>query len=416
MSISTTVVNKLMLARYLFWMAGDSLNLHKEIALFAAVNLLQDSVEAFLLAASEHVNAGIAPRTTFEEYFSKIDQQIHPNRLPFRLRLFALNKARVLSKHNGVRPHREELEDFSIVCREFFEEACLTLFGMQFWSLSQIDLLEEGEVKELLKSAERAYNNGDWAGCMIDCRKVLFVKFESKYDVSEFREPEKAKGIFGPFSNAPYYAKNPKYIEESVKTPFDYIVLDHANVQSDLVSEGIDPQIFWNIWRLTPEVYRYPSPYGSPPNEWYIKGDIQKQINTSEDNASYILDQTINVSIHLEQRGRRERLSGHRSASVILRKECVNIYTKADKDSPIAFETPPGLRQLEASYRTIGLNGIDHYWSVWRFNKTAEGGPFILFGYIHADDVETTSEEFAGIALRGDGEPIAHDGEGAASR
>jgi hypothetical protein len=237
---------------------------------------------------------------------------------------------------------------------------------------------------------------------MIDCRKVLFLEFERKYDISDFRNPENQKGLFGPFSDAPYYSRNPEYILKSVTTPFDYIVLDHAHIQNLITSEGVDPQIFWNIWRLTPQVYRFPNAYGSPPNEWYIKEDFQKSANTTEDNASYVLEQSMDVALHLNQRRKRERVSGHKSTSVILKREGVDVYEKADRDGPVSAKTPPGVRQLETSFRTIGLNGVDHYWSVWRMHKEAEGKLKFLSGFVHADDVETTSEEFGGgVDLRG---------------
>lgn len=135
MPVGASVINKLMLARHLFWMAGDNLKSHREVALFSAVNLLQDSVEAFLLAASEYLNAGIEARTSFDQYFVKIDERLNPKQLPFRSRLSSLNKARVLSKHNGVRPHRDELKNFAVACREFFDETCQMIFGLAFWSL-----------------------------------------------------------------------------------------------------------------------------------------------------------------------------------------------------------------------------------------------------------------------------------------
>jgi hypothetical protein len=136
MIATASVVNKIVLARYLFSMARDNLNSHKQIALFAAVNLMQDATEAYLLAASEHLHAGIDSTTTFEKYFAKIEERIAPQRLPFRPKLVALNKVRISTKHHGVKPDRSEVEQFVVVCREFFDETCPTIFGFEFWSAS----------------------------------------------------------------------------------------------------------------------------------------------------------------------------------------------------------------------------------------------------------------------------------------
>jgi hypothetical protein len=61
--------------------------------------------------------------------------------------------------------------------------------------------------------------------------------------------------IFG--SRAPYYARDKDYIKKNVKDHFGYIVLDHAQVDRNLTREGIDHTAFWNVWPLTPQVYRH---------------------------------------------------------------------------------------------------------------------------------------------------------------
>lgn len=104
MILPPSVINKLTLARHLFRMAEENLRSQRELALFAAANLMQDAVEAFLLAASEHLNAGIDSKTAFEGYFTKIDAKLDPKQLPFRVKLVALNKVRVNAKHHGVAP------------------------------------------------------------------------------------------------------------------------------------------------------------------------------------------------------------------------------------------------------------------------------------------------------------------------
>jgi hypothetical protein len=47
-----------------------------------------------------------------------------------------------------------------------------------------------------------------------------------------------------------------RYIDEYVRDPFDYVQLDHSRVDAELLRDGIEPAVFWNIWRLTPPVYR----------------------------------------------------------------------------------------------------------------------------------------------------------------
>ena len=84
----------------------------------------------FPLALSEHLNAGVDQRTTFDRYFELINQKITPAELPFRVRLIALNKLRVNSKHFGLEPSKSELEPLLTTVWEFFDE--VTSFDL--WS------------------------------------------------------------------------------------------------------------------------------------------------------------------------------------------------------------------------------------------------------------------------------------------
>jgi hypothetical protein len=100
-----------MLARYLFSQAKDAVRSNREVATFAAINLLQDAIEIFFLAAAEHLNAEISRKTEFEQYIDKINEKL-AEPLPFRQRLIEINKVRVLSKHNGIPPNRTELTGY----------------------------------------------------------------------------------------------------------------------------------------------------------------------------------------------------------------------------------------------------------------------------------------------------------------
>ena len=78
-----SIIHKLLLARRLLDLAGENLSSANELSLAIGVNLLQDSVEAFLLAIAEHVNAQIQGKTGFEQYIDLIDAKIVPKSLPF---------------------------------------------------------------------------------------------------------------------------------------------------------------------------------------------------------------------------------------------------------------------------------------------------------------------------------------------
>src|SRR5690606_15205647 len=144
---------------------------------------------------------------------------------------------------------------------------------------------------DLLLEAKAAREAGDHEACVVGCRKVMYVAIESLYDISKFKD-EKPKGILGALSYAPYYAKDPAYIQESVKEPTDYIVLDHSRVDQDLLKKGVDTTAFWNVWRLTPEVYR------TEQKEWIVKHDFGKlDAATLADKTEYVFSTTVDISL-----------------------------------------------------------------------------------------------------------------------
>jgi hypothetical protein len=394
---SVSVTNKLILARHLFRIAEDNLKSKRDIALFAAVNLMQDAVEAFLLAAAEHVNASIAQNTNFDVYFTKINERLQPNKLSFQARLTALNKARVNAKHYGLKPDRNELEQFTVTCREFFDETCSLLFEHQFWSISLLDLLQAGESKQLLANATALFEQGEYLSCLIECRKAIFVLFEARYDIAEFRDD--VSGGLSLFSYAPYYARNREYIQRVVKEPFDYIVLDHQKLESTLLTEGIDPQVFWNIRRITPEVYRS-GPSNAPmvltDEKWIVKRDLSKEARADGDHAAYALDQTIDIALRVEERRRLVRYIGSDNFFIRLKRDGVNVYEKADRSSAVSRVTEAGMREVSVDSSTPGLRDDGTYWYVTHRVRAGAGGSgpsAFYYGYIHEDDVDWSKTE-----------------------
>src|SRR5512138_689957 len=100
-AISQTVLMKLMLARHLFHLSEQECRSQQDVALFAAANLMQDAVEAYLLAICEHLNASVESRMEFAAYLDKIDEKLKTSKfaiseLPFRVQLLGLNRIRVL--------------------------------------------------------------------------------------------------------------------------------------------------------------------------------------------------------------------------------------------------------------------------------------------------------------------------------
>lgn len=377
MNMST--LNKLLLSRSLYHLAKENVVSASGIRLSIACNLLQDSVECFLLALSEHVNAGVGQRTDFDKYFEQINLRIAPRELPFRLRLIALNKLRVNSKHYGLEPAKAELEPLLTTVWEFFNEVTRTDFGREFATISLVDILRDGEAKDLLRQAESAYESQDYTQCLIYCRETIFVRFEWLYDAQPFLNGKNAHGIMAFGSKVPYFARDQKYIEEIVKDPTDFVIYDHNSIEMELMKSGVDSIAYWNVWRLTPDVYRK-----SKDTSWIVKNDLRKLDSEGiKDRAEYVLLATTEMLLAADQNQNRTRSPDYRRFYLTLKRDAVPVYSKASKLSSVEQTTAAGVRKLFCDFSIEGLDGSGAFWHVTHWEEDAR-----VNGFVHEDDID----------------------------
>ena len=372
------VVRRLSLARHLFELGISSLRSSNDLQLFAAVNLMQDSVEAFLIAVAEYVHADFDQNTKFDKYFVNIDEKITPKELPFKPKLLRLNRIRIDAKHHGIQPARDECDRVAVSVKEFFDEVSRSVLGVVFASVSAIDLLDDGEPKQLLLEAKAALEAGQLDVCVIACRKALYLEVERRYDISAYKDG-KPIGLLGGYTQAPFYAQSRDYIDKNVKNPTDFIVRDHNRIDQELLTSGADTTGFWNIWRLTPEVFR------DRDGTWVVKHDFDKMDSAVlADKAEYIFSTATDVLLSIHANRRKTRPSEYGSYFVELTSDNVPVYEKADLNSKVVSHSPAGLLRMQTAFRITGLDGGGPYWSVHHFEK---GQPFLI-GYIHNDHVK----------------------------
>lgn len=370
------IVRRIALARHLFELAEGSMRSKNDLHLFSAVNLAQDAVETFLVALSDKLQIAFDQNTKFDRYFVLIDEKIAPRELPFKAAMLRLNRLRVDSKHHGIQPARGECERLLASAREFLDEASQANLGAPFSTISAIDLLEDGDCKQFLASAKQALEAPDYELCVISCRKALYVEVEGRYDISAYKNDE-PRGLLGGLTSAPYYARSMKYVAENVRNPTDYIVLDHAAVDRDLLISGVDPTDFWNVWRLTPEVFK------NEAGKWYVKRDFGKLDGADlKDIAEYVFNTTLDIALARQTNRRATRWKQSGRFYVELKKPGLAIHEKADRASPVTATLPPDFTRVDTDYTVEGLNDDGLYWHITHF----EGGNFYV-GYVHDDDV-----------------------------
>lgn len=370
-------IRRLTLARHLYELGSASSRSANDIHLFSAVNLFQDAVEAFLVAVADHVGAAIDQNTNFDKYFVQINEKIAPKELPFKNKLLRLNRVRVDSKHYGIQPARDECARLALMVREFFEEVSSSILGASFSTVSAIDLLKDSETKAVLLEAKEALDAGDMGTCAICCRKALFLEIECQYDISAYKDG-KPLGLLGGYTSAPYYARSKQYIDESVADPTDYVVYDHSSVNEKLLIQGADNTAYWNVWRLTPEVYK------TKDGTWIIKHEFSKLDETIlADKIEYIFSATLDVVLSIHRTKQATKWADRKNYYLELNQENVPIYKKADKNSEETGCTPAGMTRIDTDYRVEGLNGDGTYWHVSHYKEGLS-----LWGFLHSDYVQ----------------------------
>lgn len=376
-----STITKVLLCRKLHQLSLEHLTSDNEISLSIGVILLQDSVENFLLAIAEHLNAEIRNNTNFDKYFDIINNKLDNKELPFRLRLNSLNKLRVNAKHYGLSPSKSETNGLTETVKEFYEEVSLQVLNKEFVSISLVDLLRDGEAKSFLVEAEKNFSKKEYIEVLINCRKAIYVEIETHYDISPYIDESERRG-FGLMLmgyKAPYYAKNKNYIDKNVKEPTDYIVYDHDQLDLDLLRSGMSRTDYWNVWRLTPALYRK-----DKESNWIIKEEFQKLDEEGiKDRAEYVLDSTINLILAKHIDLTRSKTPDYRNYYVNLKNEMAPIYEKAEKNSKVVGTVPAGIKKVYVDSKTPALDGDDIFWSVRHIEKE-----FHLYGYIDNSDVE----------------------------
>ena len=117
--------------------------------------------------------------------------------------------------------------------------------------------------------------------------------------------------------------------------------------------------MFWNVWRLTPEVYK------SPYKTWVIKNDFNKiDDKILEDKIEYIFSSTVDMILAIHVVRNNIKTQEHNKFYLELKEDKVPILSKATSDAEVIDTTPEGLLKLDCDYCIDGLDGSGPYWKI----------------------------------------------------
>ena len=166
MSLSHDEAGRLAFIRYLHHQAAQQGGL-PEPQSSAAVLLLHDAVEAFLLLAAEHL--GASPPRDFVQYWDTLSPAKLSNGVDLAVKqgMSRLNRVRVNLKHHGVQPGKTAIDQGLADGSTFFAANTPLVFGVDFDQVSMADLIEQEKVRDLVRKAEAATASGENAGAMV---------------------------------------------------------------------------------------------------------------------------------------------------------------------------------------------------------------------------------------------------------
>jgi len=133
-----------------------------------------DSVELFLQLSLEKLNISSRTDPKFMEYFEIIDKELKNTTLFQQESMKRLNKARVGLKHHGNIPSKLDIESFRAITLAFFRDNCPIMFQIEFDDISLIDIIKYERPRELLKQANRNFEEGS----VYEAIKNLILSFE----------------------------------------------------------------------------------------------------------------------------------------------------------------------------------------------------------------------------------------------
>ena len=374
-SLKPEVIKKVELARSFFDLAQAAAKSSHDLNLFVAINQVQDAVEIFLFALADHLGVSFKEKSSFDCYFDSLSTATGAP-LPFRQRLIALNKARVNSKHYAIQPDRGEVHGFIAVAKEFFIASSQTHLGVGFEEISLVHLLTNEKIRTALTNALLALKERRYTDALIESRKAFYTEFEKRYDISGYKDLKTTQYSWASElgCHAPSYTRNAEYIAKNVADPTDFIVLDHSKVDADLSKQGISHTLFWNVWRITPQMF-----YLAERDEWFVKGEFRVMEKTGlPERAEYVVHSTIELCLTVQRNHDATRSGLYGVWTMKRRSGEVKIYTKADITSEWQI-LPENVEAATSSYWVDGIDGN----IFWQYSSDDHA----INGFIIQDDL-----------------------------
>jgi hypothetical protein len=301
--MKTESLNALITARTLFEKAQDLCLVDDKYVASAGLVILQDAIELFFY--SSLIELGIdetkdLERISFNQLIGELKKE--NIKVPKSGTIKALNKQRVIIKHHGQNAEPTTVRNYYYVAEQSVNSVLKQVFGKSVEEIMLQELITEGESKTYITNALEAFEKGEYYQALVETRKAIFVEVENEYCIYDWKDVTTKDKIedtltgglnwyFKGGIKAPVHTKNKEWIEQNVKNPFHYIQIDHDRMRMDLLEWGVSTHEFWNLWRLTPAVFRK-----NEKSRWIEKFETKFPTDAAtKENALYCINRAISL-------------------------------------------------------------------------------------------------------------------------
>jgi len=177
--LAESTMQRLAFVRYLYNIAVEQSRQPEPLGA-ASILTFHDSIELFLQLASEHLNVG-TKRPGFIDYWDLLEPKLPSGGLAQKESMRRLNKSRVALKHHGTLPSKLDIEAFRASATNFFEENTPLVFGIEFSSISMVNLVKCTEARSSLEEASRLIEEGR-AEDALDKIAIAFAQLVDDYE------------------------------------------------------------------------------------------------------------------------------------------------------------------------------------------------------------------------------------------
>lgn len=266
--------------------------------------MLQDCVELVVLAALDELDIDeqrSLESKSFDELLSELKKHGAPIIKSGTIK--ALNKQRVISKHYGQLAEPASVVNYLDVADQFINSLLRHIAGKPLAEIFLINLVNECAAKAHLNQAVLFAESNEYLRALIEIRKAFYSSYENEYSIYGWRNTSRDKEQG--FSFAAYFfggrksyhwMKNSEWIGANVRTPTEYVQINHEQLKIDCMEWGLSTIEIENLRRLTPDVVE------TEKGVWHIEYDFNFPANeANQSNFNYCLEVIINFLLKKQE-------------------------------------------------------------------------------------------------------------------